>query len=265
MSGREGSLSKYTNYGVVLLFATGLMMILASAKGPDKDYSEYNKQLYEQFIGGDIGGWQDIIANMESRYEKEQDPYLLKQIIFGLYGYIGYQLGMDQEKTAEFYLEKMEGYLAVVMDKSNSTPAWAYAMHAASIGYRISLNRIMAPFLGQEALNSMNKAIETDSTEVMGWIEKGNSFMYRPAYFGGSSKKALENYEKALSLFPKNEAYKEYNWIYLNLHVLIAKCYIDLEKYDLALQSYQNVITYEPSFSWVRDELMPDAEMKVRE
>ncbi|MEJ2594764.1 MAG: hypothetical protein P8100_06475 [bacterium] len=265
MSGREGLSGRYFIYGFVLLFALQLWVILTSLKGPDKNYPEYTEQLYSHYVSGDISGWKEIIANMESSYQSDQDPYLLKQIIYSLYGYVGYHLGMDQEETAEVYLEKMEGYLDEVMEENKTVPAWAFAMHAASVGYRISLNRIMAPFLGQEALNSMDKAIETDSSEVMGWIEKGNSFMYRPAYFGGSSKKALENYERALSLFQGDEAQRKYSWIYLNLQVLIAKCHIDLGNYDLALQSYQNVITYEPSFSWVRDELMPEVEMKIRD
>jgi hypothetical protein len=34
----------------------------------------------------------------------------------------------------------------------------------------------------------------------MGYIEKGNSLMYRPAALGGSKNEALTNYRKALKL-----------------------------------------------------------------
>ncbi len=243
---------KFSMFLFFLTFFSGIEMYSFDNR-PD-----YAKELYGYFIDGKIDLWNSVINQMEEDYAVTKDPTLLKQIIVAQYGLIGYQLGVDDDKSAEKLLNKMEKNLESILDDNVSAPAWAFAMKGATIGYRIGLNNWRAPFIGGDATKNMNKAIQTDSLEAMGWVELGNSYLYRPALFGGSSEKALNYYLKAVSLFEQDSSLMVYNWIYLNLHVLIAECYINLKQEDQALKTYEKIIETEPGFSWVVDELMPD-------
>jgi hypothetical protein len=56
----------------------------------------------------------------------------------------------------------------------------------------------------------------------MGYIEKGNSLMYRPAVFGGNKNEALALYRKALKLTEEKNQSK-CNWQLMLLRAFILK------------------------------------------
>ncbi len=68
----------------------------------------------------------------------------------------------------------------------------------------------------------INKSIELDPAEPMGYIEKGNSLQYRPAIFGGDKMEALKYYQKALALF-NTKPVSKCDWQQMLLRAFILK------------------------------------------
>jgi tetratricopeptide (TPR) repeat protein len=96
------------------------------------------------------------------------------------------------------------------------------------------------------------------------WIEKANSEANMPAFAGGSKTKAVESYKEALRLFESDPNLSSYNWRYLNTLVLLGQTYEKLDDYNGAREAYRKALTREPSFKWVRDELLPATEIKLK-
>jgi hypothetical protein len=68
----------------------------------------------------------------------------------------------------------------------------------------------------------LDKALELDPGEPMGYIEKGNSLLYRPAAFGGDKIEAIKLYRKALQLMEARHSLK-CNWQQMLLRAFILK------------------------------------------
>lgn len=225
----------------------------------------FKEQIYNSYIAGNMGQWGVEIDMMEREYSTTRDEEIQEQLIFAYYGYIGYQIGNEEKDEAAEKLERLEFHLDYLLENASASDGWLYAMKGAAKGYRIGLSPYKAVFIGPSAMNDIDRAVETDSLHPLGWIEKGNSAYYRPALFGGSKEEALNYYLKASKLFTANYADLNGEWIYLNLQVLIAQCYTELENYNKALKTYDDLLRFEPGFSWVADELKPALELKIAE
>jgi len=140
-----------------------------------------------------------------------------------------------------------------------------YAFKGAFYGYKIGLSPVKAPFLGQKSMDNIDLALEFGPERPQGWIEKGNALFYMPKSFGGSKEKALEAYKKAIRFMEGDPESLPYNWVYLNVLMVLGQSYEKTEKPKLAGSTYKKILKIEPDFSYVRDELYPAFLQKQKE
>jgi hypothetical protein len=141
--------------------------------------------------------WPALIAEMEKI--KSTDLVWQTEMVKAMYGLVGYQMGKKQKDLARAYVNKADVYLEKLL-KDHPKNAQLHALAGAFCGYKIGLSFYKAPFLGPKCMYHVDKAVELDPNEPMGYIEKGNSLLYRPAAFGGDKNEALQLYRKALKL-----------------------------------------------------------------
>ena len=84
-----------------------------------------------------------------------------------------------------------------------------------------------------------------------------------PAAFGGSKKEALEYFMKARAILEKDASALKGDWNYMSLLILIGQTHTYLEDYRAAKDMYEYILSIEPGFKYVKDELYPQLLKKM--
>ena len=184
-----------------------------------KDLSYYQCAFFESYRAGSMEPWPALIAEMEK--VKSNDLEWQTERIKAMYGLVGYQIGANQKDQAKIYVDKASDCLDDLIEKYPKN-ARLYSLSGAFYGFKIALAFYKAPFYGPKSLSNISQSIELDPLEPMGYIEKGNSLLYRPAAFGGDKMEALTLYRKALRLMEKQNDLS-CNWQHMLLRAFILK------------------------------------------
>ena len=187
----EGKKNKILGLILLLLFP----VLVESAQ--KKDLAYYQCAFFESYRLGNMEPWPGLIAEMEQA--KSSDLMWQTEMVKALYGLVGYQIGAGKKYLARVYVDKSDIYLDKLL-KDHPNNAQLHSLAGAFYGYKIGLAFYKAPFLGPKSMYHIEKSIELDPSEPMGYIEKGNSLLYRPAAFGGDKNQALIYYRKALKM-----------------------------------------------------------------
>jgi len=167
------------------------------ASAQKKDIGYYQCAFYESYKAGSMAPWPSLIEEMGK--VNSTDLEWQTEIVKAIYGLVGFQIGQGEKDAARKYVDKADRLLEKLLEKYPKN-ARLHALTGAFYGFKISLAVYKAPFLGPKSLSNIEKAISLDPNEPTGYMEKGNSLMYRPAAFGGDKEEGLALYRKALSL-----------------------------------------------------------------
>lgn len=236
--------SKYFLFGLILFLLTG-----------NGGLGNYQDTIYQAYISGNMGLWKQTIDEMQAK--KSKSDTLILQLINYQYGYIPQCISQKKDEEAVNYINAASLNIRI-LQKHHYKPSYVNAFLAAIYGFRIGLHPYKAPFLGSKSLNAAELSIKQDSTNPYGYLQKANAFYHMPAIFGGSKTKAIKYYLKALHLMEQNPQTLKHNWNYLSLLTSLAQAYEKTSQYDKAYQYYELILKIEPSFSWVKDELLPE-------
>lgn len=224
-------------------------------------YADNKTEIYRAYINGNMQEWRTTIDRMHSSGHSATDG--LAELANYQYGYIGWCLGTGRNDEARKYLDIAERNLELLRKEQAYLPL-VLAYESAFCGYRISLNRMLAPVLGRKSYQSAREALRLDGKNPMANIQYGNILFYVPKMFGGSKEEALKYFLKAQKLMEENPASLAGDWNYLNLLTLIARTYTYVDDYEKSLQYLEKALRIEPDFKWVRDELYPETIKKMK-
>lgn len=211
--------------------------------------------VYNAYLSNDMEKWKQTIDKMNIAKIK-QDVYILELLNYQ-YGYIAWCVGNQMEDEAKKYLGLAERNIEL-LEKINNNLSLLYAYKAAFLGFRIGLDLYKAPFLGPKSAEYVRLALQKDEHNWFAHMQYANIQFYMPSVFGGSKTKAIRGYLKAKDLMEKNNDLSLNNWNYLNLLVTIANAYHDISNLNNTKYYYQKILSIEPEFIWVKDELYPD-------
>jgi len=244
---------------IIILLGFAIISFLQPARGIDCS----NSTIYRGYISGDMEMYKKGMAELQEAYSKTAQPCLLFTLTEARYGYIGYMLGLNKKDEAKSLIDTFESdieRLAVLPEYKAETEAFRVAL----LGFRMGINPAKAVTLGPKTLKQLEKAIAVGSNSPSVWIEKANSESYMPAFAGGSKEKAAASFREALGLYEADPTLSAYNWRYLNTIVLLGQTLEKIEDYKGARQAYLKALDREPAFEWVRDELLPALEKKLK-
>lgn len=219
--------------------------------------------IYKGYISGDISAWKQGMKEMQAEYERTKDACILYSMVEARYGYIGYMLGRGRKSEVKPLVDAFDAEI----EKLSAYPSYraeTEAFRVALLGYRMGLNPARVVSLGPRALKQLEKAIEAGSSCAAVWIEKANSESYMPAFAGGSGAKAAESFRTALKLFESDPNLSKCNWRYLNTMVMLGQLLEKMDDLSGAREAYLKALSIEPSFQWVRDELLPALDKKTK-
>lgn len=219
--------------------------------------------IYRGYISGDMQLWKRGMEELRAKYLREPASCTLFTLAEARYGYIGFLLGTGDKAGARPLIDEFEAdleKLSVYPEYRAETEAFKVSL----LGFRMGLNTARAVTLGPRALKQLQAAMEAGGKNPAVWIEKANSEAHMPAFAGGSKFKAVESYREALRLYEADKGLTDCNWRYLNTMVLLGQLLDKMEDYEGAREAYQKALRREPGFQWVRDELLPAVEKKLK-
>lgn len=203
-----------------------LLLGAFSAFAQTKDLNYYQCAFYDSYKAGSMAPWPALIAEMEKA--SVQNAEWQTEMVKAMYGLVGYQIGQGDKDAARKYVDKADQLLEKLLDK-NPKNARLHALSGAFYGFKISLAVYKAPFLGPKSLSHIDKAVSLDPNEPTGYMEKGNSLMYRPAAFGGDKEEGLALYRKALALMDARAGAK-CDWQKMLLRTFIVKALYETKR-----------------------------------
>jgi tetratricopeptide (TPR) repeat protein len=242
---------KYLYLFLLLGIFSGTYTVATGSGVPEK----LNCKVYNAYINDKMENWEEALVAMTRQYNWERDPAILRDILYAQYGLIGYKIGVGKEKAAKDMLNQAQGYLDKLMEK-NPNDSELLALQGAFYAYKISLNKTKAITLGPKSMFYIEKALDENHENPTAWIQKGNAKYYMPKSFGGSVVEAINHYEKAVGLFEQNRK-TGCNWMYINTLTYLGKMYAENNQREAALETYEKILSIEPSFGWVKNELLP--------
>jgi len=190
----------------------------------------------------------ELESKVEAAMNKEPGNFMFHYLmarVYIMWGEYYDSIKIDKKKakqSLEFALESAEESIRLKKDFSDS-----YRLAGDLYGWLIDLKGaiLYGPFYGPKSDRLRMKAEKYDSSNVEVYLAEGRKYLYTPILFGGSRKKALESFERAVSLCPD----------YYLAHLWLGRGYIDRGLIEKAKQSFEKALTLEPKGYAAQDEL----------
>jgi len=214
----------------------------------------FRNQIYEAYVLNNMPQWARTLNEMEAAYQANPTPELLYDLLLAQYGIIGYYLGNNKERMGEAILQRAED-LRRILERTQGFQAQAAAFEAAFIAFRISLNPLQALILGPRSSNAANRAERLNPQYPRVWIEKGNIMFFAPSPFG-NKRNAITYYQQAVRLM-NNQMHPSHRWLYLSTLVSLANAFEKTGNIEMAIQTVNTALRFEPRFRWAKEELLP--------
>lgn len=217
---------------------------------------DYQSAIYQAYLLEHMDTWKALMVQMEEEYVRTKDPELLYELLEAEYGYMGWLTSWKRKDEAEEVLKSAERHMSLLKDRGLED-ARVLCIKSAFYGYQIMLDPLKAPSLGKKSIKANEQAMKLDPNEPHVWLQKANIDYYQPRVFGGSKKRAVPSYEKALQLFESSPEGTRENWVYLNCMAGLGIAYENTRKYSEAGSVYRKLLELEPTFKWVKEDLYP--------
>jgi tetratricopeptide (TPR) repeat protein len=233
------------------IFTLCMLLTLLAVEAQD-----YRKSIYQAYLHEEMPIWKELMTQMESELSRTSDPKLMYDLLEAEYGYTAWLISQKRKKEAGELIKSAEGHMAR-LSATGSEKARVSSIRGAFYGFKIMLDPKKAPSLGRSAMEASELAMELDPEEPQVWLEKANMEYYRPVIFGGSKRKAVPMYERAVELFEAAPERCRENWVYMNCLAGLGIAYENTRKNSEAGEVYRKILRLEPSFKWVKEELYP--------
>ena len=219
------------------------------------------EDVYNCYVNNRMSLWKSLIDELNQKSEKNDQ--LLLELVNYQYGYIGWCLEKNRNDEALVYVKLAEGNLKLLEAKKFEL-SLVNAYKSALYGFHIALSKFSAPFIGPKSSDCAKKAVMLDPNQPFGYIQMGNVKFHSPSLMGGSKTEAIRYYLKAKVLMEKNKDQIRGDWNYLSLLVSVARAYESINDNVKAKLTYEEILRFEPAFSWVKDELYPKLLEKLK-
>lgn len=182
-----------------------------------------------------------------------------------------YRLNNQFPDDAEEKREEVLGDATTHLKKATEldpTFADAWALLAGVYGQRMGLNPMTQGMtLGSDTDEAMNRAKELAPDNPRVWIIDGTSDFFTPSMFGGDKERALEKFEKAARLAEQESTDDPLmpSWGHAEAYAWIGIAHMDAERYDQARTAFENALSINSEYGWVKYDLLPRLQEQQRE
>lgn len=194
------------------------------------------------------------------------DPEV-KKLAYYYMGYAAYRLssafsGLDEKETGRYLDEAVRNLEKATELDYNFSEAVAllgncYGMKATSF--------FSALKFGPRSDRTLQKAVSMAPENPRIRLMYGISFIFKPAMFGGSLEKAIEELKRSADLFTGWEAESELypEWGNEEVYAWLGKAFERAGRYERSEQSYKRALEINPDYYWVKEILLPELREKL--
>jgi tetratricopeptide (TPR) repeat protein len=250
----------------ILLFIVVLTSTAAAQSPTIAELFREGKQLLHQ---GDMQNDQQLLMKSLGIFERILSADPDNQYAAYHRAHAEYQLaliGMTQ-KNDELFDQYVKSVCEHLDQMIEAKPFWPEPQSLLSMvyGIRISHNWINAPVLGPNAMSLAKKAVELDSTNPRSWMMLGSMKLNTPEFFGGNPQEALEAFQRADSLFAHVHIVDSCapDWGQVENLAWLGQVYVKRKQYNDARTAFQKALSIEPTYGWVKFQLLPKLEKNM--
>ncbi|HSV75913.1 MAG TPA: hypothetical protein VLH37_02670 [Bacteroidales bacterium] len=239
---------------IIILLITSLFAIQQIHGQTSSQLQNFRNQIYEAYVLNNMPRWAQTVSAMEAAYRSNPHEELLYDLLLAQYGLIGYYLGNNREREGEALLDNAQ----TLLRRLETLPAFqaqAHAFDAAFLAFRISLQPLRAMVLGPRSSQAASRSTEANSRYARAWVERGNIMFFAPSPFG-SKERAINYYQRAVRTMEEN-MHPSHRWLYLSTLVSLANSFEKTGDIQMALQTVEKALRFEPRFKWAKEELLP--------
>lgn len=206
-------------------------------------------RLLQAYFADDLDVWRTAIEQIDTA-----DIAALREMVNYEYGYIGFCIGRERFDEAKMHIATMKTHLNR-LERHGYKPAMLNLYRSALCAFELSMNRWKFATLGVESVRLANLAYAQAPDNPFVLSLKGNTDFYRPALAGGSKKRAIELYEKAVALYEQQQLTD--HWNYYATLLTLAQAYEKTENPTKAKATCRKLLDAAPDFKFVRDKYYP--------
>lgn len=223
------------------------------------------EHIYQGYITGEYNHWKSglsILNTLNNRF-RGKNSTVLYELAVAQYGLIGYHLANDQEDKVNLLIKQCERNGNKLLD-FKETAAAAHALLGGLMGIKMDISPAKALFIGPQSMTHIEKSTKLGPQNPAAWLETANMRLHSPALFGGSTDEAIKCYKKSINYFNQQTDKERRCWLYLHAQAWLGKAYEKKGQYQQAITTYENALAYEANFGWIKDELLPAAQKRMR-
>jgi tetratricopeptide (TPR) repeat protein len=219
--------------------------------------------VFKGYCTNDKAAWKEGIAAMEEAWKAhpEEGKYLF-DLIQSKYGYLGFLLSIEEENV-DGEIDRLIRQ-AERLRRFDDYRSHGEAFRGALLAIKIGSSPLRPLALGPKSEKALKTALELAPDNPQAWVEMGNLRYHAPGIFGGSAKKAITCFEKAVSLYDQYPDLRTNTWQYLHALCWMGLAYEQEDDYKSAKVCYEKALDFAPDFFWAKEELLPDVERKLK-
>jgi tetratricopeptide (TPR) repeat protein len=252
----------YLMWRFSMFFFHILISLSMSAQVPDAHSAR--TLIYQSYVAGNIASWQRGVERLKVWCEQHpEDLDWQLEWAQAEYGLVGSRLAAGGEGLSDS-VKQLQARVEALLKRR---PDWAgaHALLGALYGMRVHLSPSTTLYFGPKSVNHIDRAIELDPRCAGAWMEKGNTKYHAPAIFGGNKAKAVECYSQAVSLYRADAVNGAKNWMYLYALAWLGLAQEANGDFEAALGSYRDALRVAPGFNWIKSDLLPSLEVRMRQ
>jgi tetratricopeptide (TPR) repeat protein len=165
-----------------------------------------------------------------------------------------YSNNKKREQYVNKGIEHLESCIKLKKDFSE-----AYILLAGLYGIKIGFDRFSVISLHSKISAALNKAKKLEPDNPRLYLVRGRSSFYTPEIYGGGIKKARNEFNKALELFPKYKIEKEIypDWGHDEVYSYLGQIAVQEEQFEQARFYYSKSLEINNNNSYVKYKLIP--------
>jgi tetratricopeptide (TPR) repeat protein len=177
--------------------------------------------------------------------------------------------GSNDEALLSLYLPKA---VAGAEELVRLRPDWAegHLLLSTMYGIKLSQNLTALFSLGPLIERHLQRASELAPNNPRVLYVQASAYFVKPGIAGGSTKKAVEFWQKAAHIFEQERREGdrsqrlEPSWGYCETLAGLGRGFEALGAMQQALGAYRTALIVEPEYKWVKDELLPQLEERIQ-
>lgn len=234
-----------------------LVLMNALAQIPESDEATYEAYLSNLAVNKET--WKKAVALRQGEFDRNpNDKNLRFRLALAQYGLLAATMREKDEELFNQYSDKLEEHLDALIEEDES---WGdpKALLSGLYGFKIAYSPVKGMYYGPRSSTLIEQALKNSRKSPLVWKLYANSKLFTPEMWGGDINEAIKAYNKSIELYTADKSRATHNWFYIDAFAFLGQAYTKNNQKSEAIEAYEKALTIEPGYTWVKQQLLPEA------